>query len=62
MLETERLILRPWKKSDTEDLFRYTSDSDIEPIAEWPPHQSIDETWQRLGSGRGFLAKGKEKI
>lgn len=44
MLETERLILRPWEESDAEDLYRYASDPDVGPIAGWPPHQSIDES------------------
>ena len=43
-METERLILRRWEDSDAEDLFKYASDSDVGPIAGWPPHQSIDES------------------
>jgi RimJ/RimL family protein N-acetyltransferase/cytidine deaminase len=44
MLETERLILRPWKESDAEDLYRYASNPDVGPIAGWPPHQSVHES------------------
>ena len=44
ILETERLILRRWKESDTEDLYKYASDPDVEPIAGWPAHQSLDES------------------
>lgn len=44
MLETERLILRPWEESDAEDLYRYASDPDVGPIAGWSPRQSIDES------------------
>ena len=43
-LETERLILRRWKDSDAEDLYKYASDPDVGPIAGWPPHQSIEES------------------
>jgi len=43
-METERLILRRWKDSDAEDLYKYASDPDVGPIAGWPPHQSIDES------------------
>ncbi len=43
-LETERLILRPWKESDAEDLYKYASNPDVGPIAGWPPHQSIGES------------------
>ncbi len=38
ILETERLILRPWKESDAESLFKYSKDPEIDPIAGWPLH------------------------
>ena len=41
MLETERLLLRPWGESDAEDLYRYASDPEIGPIAGWTVHTSI---------------------
>lgn len=41
---TERLILRPWKETDAESLFKYAKDPAIGPIAGWPPHKSIDES------------------
>ena len=44
MLSTERLILRRWKESDAEDLYKYASDPDVGPIAGWPPHHSIEES------------------
>ena len=44
MIETERLILRPWKESDAESLYEYAKDPAIGPIAGWPPHQSVDES------------------
>ena len=44
ILETERLILRRWKESDAEDLYKYASDPDVGPIAGWPPHQSMEES------------------
>ena len=31
MIETDRLILRPWQDSDAEALFRYASDPDVGP-------------------------------
>ena len=43
-LETERLVLRPWRESDVEALFAYASDPDVGPSAGWLPHQSIDES------------------
>ena len=44
ILETKRLILRSWKDSDAEDLYKYASAPDVGPIAGWPPHQSLDES------------------
>lgn len=44
MVETERLILRPWSESEAEELFKYASDPDIGPIAGWNPHSSVDES------------------
>ena len=43
-LETDRLILRPWTESDAESLYEYAKDSDVGPIAGWPPHRSVDES------------------
>jgi len=43
-LKTERLILRPWRESDAEDLYRYAKDEQIGPIAGWPPHTSVEES------------------
>lgn len=44
ILETQRLILRRWRDSDAEDLYRYASDPDVGPVAGWPPHRNIDES------------------
>jgi len=44
VLETERLILRPWKESDAVSLFEYAKDDAIGPIAGWPPHTSVEES------------------
>ena len=43
-IETARLILRRWKESDAENLYKYASDPDVGPIAGWPPHKSIEES------------------
>ena len=43
-LETKRLILRLWKESDAENLYKYASDPDVGPIAGWPAHKSIEES------------------
>ena len=44
MMETERLILRQWRESDAEALFKYASDPDVGPRAGWPPHKSEEES------------------
>lgn len=44
ILETERLILRPWEDSDAENLYVYAKDPEVGPIAGWPPHKSVDES------------------
>ncbi len=46
MLETERLILRPWDEADAEELFDYAKDPRVGPRAGWPVHTSIEESRQ----------------
>lgn len=46
ILETERLILRPWEETDAADLFKYAKDPDVGPIAGWPPHKSEENSRQ----------------
>ena len=44
IIETPRLLLRPWSMDDAEQLFALASDPDVGPRAGWPPHQSVDES------------------
>ena len=44
ILETNRLILRPWCESDAEDLYTYASDPEVGPPAGWPPHTSVENS------------------
>lgn len=44
MIETDRLILRPWCEEDAVSLFKYASDPDIGPIAGWHPHTSVENS------------------
>lgn len=46
ILETERLILRPWKDSDAESLYEYAKNPAIGPIAGWPAHTSVEHSLQ----------------
>ena len=43
-METERILLRPWRESDAETLFKYASDPEVGPRAGWPPHKSVEES------------------
>ena len=49
-LESERLLLRPWKESDAEALYEYARTPNVGPAAGWKPHASIDETRMILKS------------
>ncbi|MGV3027560.1 GNAT family N-acetyltransferase [Streptococcus hyovaginalis] len=44
MLETARLLLRPWIVDDAEALFVLASDPEIGLRAGWPAHQSLEES------------------
>lgn len=44
VLETERLILRPWKENDAESLYLYAKDDRVGPICGWDPHQSVENS------------------
>lgn len=44
ILQTRRLILRPWKESDALDLYKYASHPDVGPAAGWPIHTSVENS------------------
>lgn len=44
ILETERLILRPWEESDAESLYEYAKDERVGPIAGWPVHTDVENS------------------
>ena len=44
ILQTERLILRPFTEADAESLYEYAKDERVGPIAGWPPHTSVENT------------------
>ena len=44
ILETERLILRPWSEDDAEECYKYAKDPRVGPAAGWPAHKSVEET------------------
>lgn len=44
IIETERLILRPWEESDAESLYEYAKDPRVGPVAGWPVHTSVENS------------------
>ena len=44
ILETERLILRPWELSDAESLYEYAKDPRVGPAAGWNVHTSVENS------------------
>lgn len=46
ILETERLILRPWEETDAEACFEYAKDPQVGPVTGWPVHTSVENTRQ----------------
>ena len=42
--ENKRLVLRKWTEADAESLYEYAKDSEVGPIAGWPPHKSVEES------------------
>ena len=46
VLETERLLLRPWEEADAEECYKYARDPRVGPIAGWPVHTSVENSRQ----------------
>ena len=44
ILQTDRLLLRPWQEQDAENLYTYASDPAIGPSAGWPPHTGVENS------------------
>lgn len=55
-IETERLILRPFKPSDLDDFFEYASVEGVGEKAGWKHHENKDETQRILN---GFIEQDK---
>lgn len=43
-IETERLVLRPWREDDAAELFRWASDPEVGPAAGWARHTSEEDS------------------
>ncbi|MCB5941843.1 GNAT family N-acetyltransferase [bacterium 210820-DFI.6.52] len=44
ILETSRLILRPWRPEDAPALYQLAKDPRVGPAAGWPPHTSVENS------------------
>lgn len=56
-IETERLLLRAWRKTDIDDFFEYASVKGVGEMAGWQPHESICVTREVLQS---FITRKSE--
>lgn len=43
-IETDRLILRPWRESDLADFYEYASVDGVGQCCGWLPHKSMEES------------------
>ncbi len=46
ILQTPRLILRPWREEDAKSLYEYARDPRVGPICGWPVHTSVENSRQ----------------
>ena len=44
ILQTKRVIMRPWSDDDAEKLYKYASDPDVGTPAGWQPHTSVEHS------------------
>ena len=44
IIETERMILMPYRPEDAEGLYEYAKNPDVGPHAGWKPHESVAES------------------
>ena len=49
-IETERLILRPWREEDLHDLYEYACVEGVGEMAGWNHHKSVEESQVILDS------------
>lgn len=48
IIETTRLMIRPWKKEDLNDFYEYASVNGVGQMAGWNPHKSKEESQEIL--------------
>ena len=59
ILQTPRLILRPWREDDAETLFKYASDDRVGPVTGWHPHKNVEESREAL---KNILMKNMQPV
>lgn len=55
-IETDRLILRPWRQEDLDDFYEYARVDGVGQMAGWHPHESIEKSQTILD---GFIREKK---
>lgn len=50
ILSTERLIMRPLRINDLDDIFNYSCTPNVGPNAGWKPHESKEETLEIMNA------------
>ena len=48
ILETDRLILRPWEETDAKECYKHAKDPRVGPVAGWPVHTSEENSRQLI--------------
>lgn len=56
LIETQRLILRPWRQEDLSDFYEYARVDGVGQMAGWHPHESMKKTQSILD---GFISEKK---
>jgi len=44
VIETDRLVLRPWEETDVHDMYEYASVESVGEMAGWKHHKSVDDS------------------
>jgi len=62
ILNTERLILEPFKESDINDIFAYACDPDVSKTTTWEAHKTLESSKEYLSWIRGHTSGEKGKV
>ena len=59
-IESDRLVLRPFRADDAQDIFEYASDPDVTRYMDWPTHQTINTAREWINFTLAARASGDE--